>query len=298
MQYHDLNSDTTSSDNNKKTRKFNKSYLIVFIILLATIGYIVYLKFFKKEGLQNFKKASSVTEVTQSPVTQVTEVTQSPVTQSPVTQVTEVTQSPVTQSPVTQSPVTQVTEVTQSPVTEVTQSPVTQSPVTQVTEVTPIGEEPDVEEIPSSSKNSYEVEETQESVTKVWLLTLPSNHKINSSIENEIQGLYEMQLTDKYLRDHPDATIDSLGISDNNILDSRIKFINENGFVIEKSYDDPNDPWWTINNPERGTILQNPTLNIMSGWLYYNSNSQYHSASHNELVGGIDGFVLLRRNNT
>ena len=244
MQDHNI-SDTTSSDNNKKRLKFPIFSLIFFIILLATIGYIVYLKFFKKEGLQNFKKPSSVTEVTQSPVTQVT-----------------------------------------------------QSPVTEVTEVTPIGEEPDVEEIPSSSKNSYEFEETQESVTKVWLLTLPSNHKINSSIQNEIQGLYEMQLTDQYLRDHPDATIDSLGISDNNILDSRIKFINENGYVIEKGFDDPNDPWWTLNNPERNTILQNGILNIMSGWRYYNSNSQYHSASHNELVGGIVGFVLLHRNNT
>ena len=135
-------------------------------------------------------------------------------------------------------------------------------------------------------------QEPEISNTVQILLTFPENNKIISSIQNEIQGLYEVHLTDKYLSDNPNSTVDSLGITDYTILDSRIKFINENGFFIKKAYSDPNDNWWVLQHPDNKTILQNGSYNLTSGWRYFNNNSRYHSGSHNELVGDLNFSIV------
>ena len=45
-------------------------------------------------------------------------------------------------------------------------------------------------------------------------LTLPNDHKIDASIQDSIQGLYEVTLTPEYSAANPGATVESLGITD------------------------------------------------------------------------------------
>ena len=288
--------------------------LIVILVfcILSGMGYLVYLKFFQKEGLQD--STDEQFEVSEPnydiPMTSANSNTYEIEEVTTTTTVEEIPSSSINSNTYEIEEVT--TTVTQEPEIEELTVTVTQEPeieeltttVTQEPDIEEITTTTTVEEIPSSSPNSntYEIEEvtttttvTQEpeiSNTVQILLTFPENNKIISSIQNEIQGLYEVHLTDKYLSDNPNSTVDSLGITDYTILDSRIKFINENGFFIKKAYSDPNDNWWVLQHPDNKTILQNGSYNLTSGWRYFNNNSRYHSGSHNELVGDLNFSIV------
>ena len=275
--------------------------LIVILVfcILSGMGYLVYLKFFQKEGLQD--STDEQFEVSEPnydiPMTSANSNTYEIEEVTTTTTVEEIPSSSINSNTYEIEELT--VTVTQEPEIEELTTTVTQEPdIEEITTTTT------VEEIPSSSPNSntYEIEEvtttttvTQEpeiSNTVQILLTFPENNKIISSIQNEIQGLYEVHLTDKYLSDNPNSTVDSLGITDYTILDSRIKFINENGFFIKKAYSDPNDNWWVLQHPDNKTILQNGSYNLTSGWRYFNNNSRYHSGSHNELVGDLNFSIV------
>jgi hypothetical protein len=119
-------------------------------------------------------------------------------------------------------------------------------------------------------------------------MMLPTNNKINSNIIDKIQGFYEPYLTNVYLNNNPNATLESLEITDFSIFDSRINFKNRNGFVISKANNNPNEPWWFIKHSNHGVILQTQSPKIVSDkWQYYNNNNPNHSGTHNELIGSI-----------
>ena len=121
-----------------------------------------------------------------------------------------------------------------------------------------------------------------------FLMTLPVNNKINSNIKEEIQGLYEPYLTNAYLNNNPDATLDSIEITDYKNFDSRINFKNRNGFVISKANNIPNDPWWFLKHPDFGVILQTQSSKITSNkWQYYYNNNPNHTGTHGELIGSV-----------
>ena len=124
-------------------------------------------------------------------------------------------------------------------------------------------------------------------ITGVFLL-LPVNHKIKDNIKDKIQGFYQPYLTDLYLSNNPNATFESLGITDFNIFDSRINFKNRNGFVISKANNNPNEPWWFLKHSNHGVILQTQSQKVISDkWQYYNNNKRNHTGTHGQLIGSV-----------
>lgn len=138
-------------------------------------------------------------------------------------------------------------------------------------------------------KDNYELP------SKVALeLTLPNNHKIAASIQDNIQGLYEPNLTQDYLDANPGATVESLGITDYISGDSRIQFVNPNGFIIKKAYNSQDDYYWRLRHPDNTTILQiNLSSNLLTStsWRYFSSDNNYHTASNNERVSDTSSIL-------
>ena len=87
-------------------------------------------------------------------------------------------------------------------------------------------------------------------------VTLPNDNNVAADIQDDMQGLYEVTLTQEYSDANPDATVESLGITDYSTGDSRIQFVNSNNYIIKKVSNEAYDYSWRLIHPDNTSILQ------------------------------------------